>query len=54
LIVQEFDDIHNKEITKRYDKDEIRRLSKRKTRERSIGAAGDISNWMLNIDFSCF
>jgi len=54
LTVQEFDDIYDKEITKRYNKYENKRLSKRKTRERSIGAAGDISNWMLNIDFSCF
>ena len=53
-MVQEFDDIHNKEITKRYDKDEISVYQKERLRERSIGAAGDISNWMLNIDFSCF
>ena len=38
LTVQEFDDIYNKEITKRYDKHEIQRLSKRKDREREIGA----------------
>jgi hypothetical protein len=54
LTVQEFDDIYDKEITKRYNKYENKRLSKRKNRTRSIGAAGDISNWMLNIDFSCF
>jgi hypothetical protein len=39
--VQEFDDIYNKEIVKRYDKHEIQRLSsiKRKTvRERKFGA----------------
>jgi hypothetical protein len=36
--VQEFDDIYNKEITKRYNKHENKRLSKRKARERSIGA----------------
>jgi hypothetical protein len=37
--VQEFVDIIQKEITKRYHKHEIRRLSKRKeNREREIGA----------------
>ena len=40
LVVQEFDDIHNKEISKRYGKDELQRLSKRKTRKRAIGATG--------------
>ncbi len=39
LTVEEFDGIYNKEITKRYDKHELRRLStKRKNREREIGA----------------
>ena len=38
LTVREFDDIYKKEITKRYDKHEVQRLSKRKERERSIGA----------------
>ena len=38
LTVQQFDDIYNKEITKKYDKHEIHRLSKRKDRERNIGA----------------
>ncbi|MER5175977.1 MAG: transposase family protein [Candidatus Nitrosocosmicus sp.] len=38
LSVQEFDDIYDKEIAKRYSKHEIKRLSKRKDRERSIGA----------------
>jgi hypothetical protein len=36
--VQEFDDIYDKEITKRYNTHENKRLSKRKARERSIGA----------------
>ena len=36
--MQEFDDIYNKEITKRYHKHELKRLSKRKNRKRSIGA----------------
>ncbi len=36
--MQEFDDIYNKKIVKRYDKHEIQRLSfKRKVRERSYG-----------------
>lgn len=38
LTVQEFDDIYDKEIEKRYHKHEIKRLSKRKDREREIGA----------------
>jgi hypothetical protein len=37
LIVQEFDETYE-EIAKRYDKQEIKRLSKRKNRERSMGA----------------
>ena len=36
--VQEFDNIYNKEITKRYHDYEIQRLSKRKNRKRAIGA----------------
>jgi len=37
--VQEFDDIYNNEITKRYDKHEIQRLSQRKLdRKRRYGA----------------
>ena len=36
--VQEFDDIYNKEIAKKYEKHEIKRLSKRKNRKRSTGA----------------
>jgi Helix-turn-helix of DDE superfamily endonuclease len=38
LSVQEFDDIYNKEITKRYHKHQIKRLSKRKDRQRDTGA----------------
>lgn len=39
MAVQEFDDIYDKEIVKRYDKYEIQRLSKRnKDRKRDIGA----------------
>ena len=34
LTLQEFDDIYNKDIAKRYEIHEIRRLSKRKDRER--------------------
>ena len=41
LTVQEFDDIYDKEIIKRYEKHEIKRLSKRKNiRERKFGAIG--------------
>ena len=38
LTVQEFDDIYDKEITKRYNTHENKRLSKRKNRERAMGA----------------
>ena len=39
LTLQEFDDIYNKDIAKRYEKHEIKRLSKRKEdRERKFGA----------------
>jgi len=38
LTVQEFDDIYNKKITKRYHDYELQRLSKRKDRKRDIGA----------------
>jgi hypothetical protein len=38
LTLQEFDDIYDKKITKRYHDYEIKRLSKRKDRKRSIGA----------------
>jgi hypothetical protein len=38
LTVQEFYDIYDKKITKRYHDYEIKRLSKRKDRKRSIGA----------------
>ncbi len=40
LTVQEFDEIYNKEITKKYVKHEIQRLSKRQYRKRDIGAGG--------------
>ena len=36
--MQEFDDIYKKELSKRYSKHEIKRLSKRKDRKRSTGA----------------
>ena len=36
--MQEFDDIYDKEITKRYGKHENKRLSKRKNRKRAMGA----------------
>ena len=38
LTVQQFDDIYNKEIIKKYNKHEIQRLSKRKERKRDMGA----------------
>ena len=38
LKVQEFDNIYDKEITKRYHDYELKRLSKRKNRKQSIGA----------------
>ena len=38
LTIKEFDDIFNKQIVKRYAKHEIKRLSKRENRKRSIGA----------------
>ena len=52
LTVQEFDDIYNKDISKRYEKHEIKRLSKRKDRERKKFGAGrhfklDIKNRFL-------
>ncbi len=51
LAVQEFDDIFDKEITKRYTKYEIQRLSKRKHRKRNVGAGRpfklDIKNRFL-------
>jgi hypothetical protein len=40
LTVQEFDDIYNKEIAKRYLDYELKRLSKRKDRKRTTGAGG--------------
>ncbi|MER5176192.1 MAG: hypothetical protein ABJB73_10520, partial [Candidatus Nitrosocosmicus sp.] len=40
LTVKEFDNIYDKEIAKRYEEYEIKRLSKRKDREREIGAIG--------------
>ena len=38
LSVQEFDDIYNKNIAKKYTKHELKRLSKGKERKRDIGA----------------
>src|SRR6476661_6802332 len=38
LTVQEFDDIYDKEIAKRYHDYELKRLSKRKNRKRDTGA----------------
>jgi hypothetical protein len=38
LKLQEFDNIYNKEILKRYERHELKRLSKRKSRKRDMGA----------------
>jgi hypothetical protein len=38
LTVQEFDDIYDKKIIKRYDKHKLKRLSKRKDIKRKFGA----------------
>jgi hypothetical protein len=38
LTVQEFDDIYDKEMSKKYAKHGIQRLSKRKGRKRDMGA----------------
>ncbi|HEY6537103.1 MAG TPA: hypothetical protein VIY08_15115 [Candidatus Nitrosocosmicus sp.] len=54
LTIKEFDEIYNKEITKRYVKHEIQRLSKRKYRKRDIGAAGRHFTLIQEIDFLCF
>jgi hypothetical protein len=49
--VQEFDDSYNKQVIKRYHQYELKRLSKRKNRTRSIGAGRpfnlDIKNGFL-------
>ena len=51
LTVQEFDDIYNKKITKRYRGYELQRLSKRKDRKRDTGAGRpfklDVKDWFL-------
>jgi hypothetical protein len=38
--LQEFEDIYNKEISKKYHNYRLKRLSKRKNRKRDIGAGG--------------
>ncbi len=50
--MQEFVDIYDKEIAKRYEKYELKRLSKRKDRKRDVGAVGrpfklDVKNRFL-------
>jgi hypothetical protein len=52
-MVQEFDDIFDKEITKRYARHKIQRLSKRKDRKRNI-CAGRHFKLDLKIGFLCF
>jgi hypothetical protein len=54
LTVLEFDDIYDKEMTKKYHKHENKRLSKRKDSESNLLVQEDLSNWMLKTDFSCF
>jgi hypothetical protein len=51
LTIIEFDDIYEREIVKRYDKHEIKRLSKRKNKKRDIGAAGRYFQLKLKTDF---
>jgi hypothetical protein len=51
LSVQEFDDVYNKEIAKKYYKHENKCLSKRKNRENELWVQAGFSNWMLKIDF---
>jgi hypothetical protein len=47
LTVKEFDDIYDKEITKRYDKHELQRISfKRKEIRKGKFGAVDHSNWI--------
>src|SRR4051812_31863807 len=57
LTVNEFDDIYIKEILKRYDKHEIKRLPIRKDMEREIGAARhfklDVKNRFLMLLVYC-
>ena len=48
--MQEFDDIYNKEIAKKYHNHENKRLSKRKNRKRAMGA-GRFFKPGLKIDF---
>jgi hypothetical protein len=45
LTVQEFDDLYNKEIAKRYHEHENKRLSKIKNRS-EILVQEDLSNWI--------
>ena len=44
LSVQEFDDIYDKQITKRYTKHEIKRLSKGKDRKKETLVQADLSS----------
>ena len=57
LTVREFDDIYDNGIVKRHGRHEIRRLSKRKDMERSIGAGRhfklDVKNRFLMLLVYC-
>src|SRR3954464_15953150 len=46
--MQEFDDIYNKEIIKKYHKYELKRLSKRKARKRYMGAGRPFHHLLEN------
>ena len=50
LSVQEFDEIYDKEITKRYHDYELQRLSKKRIGSEILVQQEDLSNWMLKID----
>ena len=50
LTVQEFDNIYDKEITKRYHEYEYSVYQKERI-ESEILVQEDLSNWMLKIDF---
>ncbi len=51
LTVQEFDNIYDKEITKRYHDYELQHVYQKERIERDLLVQEDLSNWMLKIDF---
>jgi hypothetical protein len=52
LTIQDFDNIYNKQIVKKHEKYELKRLSKRKDRKRDMGAVGRPFNLDLKNRFS--